>query len=250
MLQFGYCLLLFSLPIAKPREACSVPHNPENGKFDCKLEDDNLNCDLLCSSGLSSHPRSWISCSSSSNWTTSPRSLICSPSVLLVSGSAWQLNIQAVELFSLNLSCPSWHLPDMPIWNFGHSLDYVDGNIFLCCSDWYSSENDACWVMNEDYTWAMSLYRLNQPRNNHASAVVGSKLFLIGGEGDKKSTEVMDLQQSTSWQPGFEMIEDLVEGCAVILSDGRVAVLGRWRSILGPLIPLWFEDDGSIIYNM
>ena len=101
--------------------------------------------------------------------------------------------------------------------------------------------------MNEDYTWAMSLDRLNQPRINHASAVVGSKLFLIGGEGDQKSTEVMDLQQSTSWQPGFEMIEDLVEVFAVILSDGRVAVLGRWRSILGPLIPLWFEDDGAII---
>ena len=104
--------------------------------------------------------------------------------------------------------------------------------------------------MNEDYTWAMSLDRLNQPRINHASAVVGSKLFLIGGEGDQTSTEVMDLKQSTAWQPGFELKEDLVEGCAVTLSDGRVAVLESWRSILGPLIPLWFEHDGAIIYDM
>ena len=135
LLVVGYCLILFSLPTARPQEDCSVPQNPENGNFDCKLEDEHLNCDLHCSSGFSSHPNSWISCSSSSNWTTSPSSLICSPSVLLMAGSAWQWDIQTVELFSLNLSCPSWHLLDMPIWNFGHSLDYVDGQIFMCGSD-------------------------------------------------------------------------------------------------------------------
>ena len=170
--------------------------------------------------------------------------MTCSPSVLLLAGSGWEWYIDTVELFSLNLTCPSYDLPNMPIWNYRHSLDYVDGRIFMCGGH---DGNQDCWEMNENNTWDENPHKLIHPRNSHTSAVVGSKLFLIGGDGDPTTSEVLDVTKSSGWEPGFKLHEAVDEACAATLSDGRVAVLGSWRR---PILSLSHKHDGAIIYNV
>ena len=174
--------LLFTLSTAQ--ENCEV-ENPENGHFDCSLtQAGTVDCNLFCTAGFSPYPRSWISCSPSNGWTLPPLSMICSPSVLLLAGSGWEPYIDKVELFSLNLTCPTYNLPDLPIWSFGHSLDYVDGHIILCGSSWEQSRVNVSWEINQNNTWDESPNKLIHPRAGHISGVVGSRLFLIGGGGD------------------------------------------------------------------
>merc|ERR1711892_1592891 len=246
MLSRGF-LLFFLFTGSTAQEDCEVD-NPDNGYFDWSLtEEDTLACNLYCKAGFSPYPRSWVSCSPSNGWTEPLSSLICSPSVLLLAGSGWQPYIDKVELFSLNLTCPTYNLPDLPIWSFGHSLDYVDGHIILCGSSWEQSRINVCWEMNQNNTWEESPNKLIHPRAGHISAVVGSRLFLIGGGGDETSSEVLDVTTSTGWEQGFNLKEDVNEACAVTLSDGRVAVLGSWRK---PFLSFSHKHDGVIIYDV
>merc|ERR1711872_42766 len=175
-------------------------------------------------------------------------SLVCSQdSVLMMAGSGWQDFIDSVELFSPSHTCPSPNLPDLPVWNFGHTLDYVEGQILLCGSSWEPDRYNTCWKMKEDNTWEEMEEKLLHPRDNHISAVVGSRLFLIGGNQDRTSTEVLDLNKPGGWEPGFKLSEDVEEGCSVTLSGGRVAVLGSWRKTF---LGLSHSHDGVIIYNV
>merc|ERR1711936_995130 len=202
-------VLLLLVQISSLHALDCVLEDPENGYFHCSNmfwpESDIIGCDLVCTPGYSPYPRSWTSCSPSTGWTVPPSSLTCSPSVLLLAGSAWSPLMNKVDLLTLNLTCPTYSLPDMPFWSFGHSLDYVDGHIMICGSHW--SDEQACWEMNENNTWDASPNRLTSHRDTHTSAVVGSKLFLIGGEGNDGSTEVFDFTKSMEWEQGFPLLE-------------------------------------------
>merc|ERR1711892_206701 len=113
-------------------------------------------------------------------------------------------------------------------------------------SSWEQSRSNVCWEMNQNNTWEESPNKLIHPRAGHISAVVGSRLFLIGGGGDETSSEVLDVTKSSGWEPGFNLKEDVTEACAVTLSDGRVAVLGSWRK---PLLT-FSKHCGVIVYNV
>jgi len=241
---YFFLLLVISVCLAQD---CEVK-DPDNGYFQCsKTQDNTIECNLFCNPGYSPYPRSWTSCSPASRWTSPPSNMTCSPSVLLMAGSGLQSYIDSVELFSPALTCPTTSLPDLPVWSFGHSLDYVDGQVLMCGSKWESDMYTTCWTMKEDNTWEEAPDRLLHPRDSHTSAVVGSQLYLIGGYQDPTTTEVLDMTNPGGWSPGFSLAEDVEEGCSVTLSDGRVAVLGGWRSIL---LGLSHKHDGVRIYSM
>ena len=117
----------------------------------------------------------------------------------------------------------------------------------MCGSKWEPDRYTTCWVMKEDNTWEEDPHKLLHPRDSHTSAVVGAQLYLIGGYQDPATTEVLDMSKPGGWSPGFSLAEDVEEGCSVTLSDGRVAVLGGWRSIL---LGLSHKHDGVRIYSM
>merc|ERR1719154_34315 len=249
-----FCFLFFispTLQLSTVQETCVVPSNPSNGKFDCKENTSILDCDLLCDQGYSAYPRSSISCSLNMNWTMTPSSLTCSPSVLLITGSTIGFTLCSVELYTVNLTCPMKRLPDNEL-NFGysgHSLDYVDGRIISCVP------KGKCMEMLPDNTW---VELPNRPLNYaSAQAVVRSKLFLIGGRGgnwnygngnNANSSQMLDLKESEEWKEGFKLKEHTNYGCAVTLSDERVAVVGTYRS--GSLLPDMMKYDGVHIYNV
>ena len=174
-----------------------------------------------------------------------PSSLICSPSILLLTGNTYGGSLDSVEIVTLNMTCPEKLLPNSGIYDFGHSLDYVDGHIYLCGAG-FSGGGDVCWEMLIDNTWVELPSRLFTKRDRQAHSVVRSKLFQIGGsKSDQIFTQVLDLKESEEWNLGFLLKESTNMGCAVTLSDERVAVLGstRWDS----LIPLF---DGVNIYDV
>ena len=226
----------------------AVEH-PANGELQCQSSgSDSMECMVKCFPGFLPYPKSVTSCSMSSGWTTSPSDLKCSPSILLLAGSGWSPLINKVSLFSLNLTCPTKSLPDMPEWNFGHTLDYVDGNIIMCGSDWDRNLYHTCYIMVENNTWEVLPYKLNKARKLHNSAVFGSRLFMIGGSHDssKSNTEVIDLTESVGWKSGFDLIQSVYEGCTVSLSDGRIAVLGGQVTAGDTAVSM---HHGVIIYN-
>ena len=218
---------------------CNV-ENPKNGKFNCREDyDGSVVCNLQCNGGFSAYPKSSTSCSLS-EWTTSPSDMICSPSVMLMVGSGYEYFIDSVELLSIDLVCPSYHLPSIPFWNFGHSLDYVDGRIIMCGSAWSTERKNLCYEMTDDYEWVEMQEKMIGEHSDPTSAVVGSELIIF----TESSGQVLDLTASQGWEERFHLKEESSEVCAVTLSDGRVAVLGSWRRSL-----LSHHHDGAYLYN-
>ena len=106
-----------------------------------------------------------------------------------------------------------------------------------------------------DNTWAELPNRLlfnNTYGDSAVHAVVRSKLFQIGGGSkniggqstDALFTQVLDLNESEEWKLGFVLKEITDQGCAVTLSDERVAVLGSWRLLFPYLL------DGVHVYDV
>ena len=106
--------------------------------------------------------------------------------------------------------------------NDGGSAGYVDGYVIMCGGRTMSGPVSSCMKYNlERETWSQHS-SLTMPRERAAMAVLGSQVFIMGGEG-LTSVEVLGSVLETVWLPGPELPFILSRSCAV--STGSAIIL-------------------------
>jgi len=123
----------------------------------------------------------------------------------------------------------------------GGAVSETLGDLVLFCGgrDTEGTIRDDC--INYNITSSMWEYHstLESPREEGASAVVGGKMFIIGGiiDGDQSFSVETWNQEQNSWEPSEDMPEVRVRFCAAAVDARFLAVIGG-------------EMDGEVLDTM
>eukprot|EP00091_Calanus_sinicus_P021065 TRINITY_DN6067_c0_g1_i4.p1 TRINITY_DN6067_c0_g1~~TRINITY_DN6067_c0_g1_i4.p1 ORF type:complete len:586 (+),score=185.77 TRINITY_DN6067_c0_g1_i4:106-1758(+) len=211
--------------------ACIIPVI-ENGTMDCNDEDDDLECLLTCSDGYSPYPHSLFTCSAGL-WEKAAHGeplpvedIKCSSAKVVIGGCSVLTNETILQISDSTETC---RIPPLPgtdnSCHTGYTLDFVDGTLLSCGG---YQDPDKCLKFSYSTKKWVEAAELNVPRGDSSSVVIGSKIYIIGGEGTPKIETVEFNISVDSFESTLDsnlITYDVAGDCMVAISSDTILTL-------------------------
>jgi len=217
------------------------PEDPEHGVWDCPMND---LCYLHCDPGfVPLTPGNRPNYCASGVWSLSVESVSCTQGVVLLQGGPGK---NTTEVFSPTKTCTN-KLPEHHLPHYGHTMEYI--GVPVMCGGRIHNETVPCecWVLEDNKEgvkeWREFDHSTQEHRSFGSSIENNGVIWLVGGSLSNQSTEY--ISPGLEWEPGFNLTDPLVFGCALRLSTDSMIVISSDSGQGDSTVTKYFTDGRS-----